>query len=606
MTDSPNLRQQIAAAGSDLLAMWDLLPPGPAGNAIDLARAANDEVPDVLNATDQPRANGRLINAILQDLITYGPQFAALIQALIAAFGMLLVLALTPRGAIAAENLASTSRPGMHVDLAGRAHRVGGLKPLTAMAYHRLAAAAANPPAPPPAPLPIKTVDLRAKCPAVLDQNGYNCCAGCSGTMGHRLAEIIAGNADPLDSVADLYDRCNGGVDEGADLADCVAAMQADGVAPSSLVPNWQIPIEAKIPGVDAARLANPLEGATFLPNQAALLAALQAGTPVYYGIIVTNRFNPDAHGYIGPYGGIAEGGHAVLGLGVSATSNGYAIITRNSWGSDWGDHGNCLLDSSWAQPEVYGAFALSGRNRNQGKLSITGGTTNVVEAVYYSPDAAHLPKAAIDLAGSASSSLTLATWTMSDSALNTALCKAATSGRTVQVAWDVSANTASLSQILAKKLVSSGGSAWNCNFPPHIANNFLTADDAYTLTGNYYFSPTAVQIGSYLVAVRGKPAAETAAATFAALIASGTPVTAWLEPPQTEKLVECQCPNCAGNACPYLPPPPPIPPLPAACTPTDKPREVLIDAFGVHFDWKSQPPRRPAALRRRRWFRRG
>ena len=598
------MRQELAAAGSSTLALWDALPPGPLARAMDIARANTGEVTTNQAINLDPEINGAIFQQFLQDLITYGPQLAALVQALIAIFCLLVAIALTPTRGGAAEPIVSPTAPGVHVDMAGHKHKVGGLRPLTAVQYHRLKAAAAHTAAKAIQPGAIAPIDLRDKCPPVLDQDGYNCCAGCSGTMGHRLAEILAGNPDPDDSVADLYDRCNGGVDEGADLADCVSAMVNNGVAPASLVPQWQIPIEDQVAGLSAARVANPLEQADFLPDQASMLAALEAGKPVYFGIIVTNRFNPDKNGRIGPYGGIAEGGHAVLALGVTSTANGYSYIVRNSWGDGWGASGNCFLDSSWAQPEVYGAFALSGRNRKAAKLSISAGTANVVQAVYYAPDPAHLPAVAYALAGSAATTLDLATWAMSDSGLSTALCSAAGRGVKVATAFDVSSNTNSISLAIAKAIHASGGTAYSCKFPPHIANNFLTADGAYTLTGNYYFSPTALQIGSYLLAVSGTPAAAAAQVTFASLIASGTPVTYLPEPDAGADLVECQCPYCPSGSCPQLPSPATMP-APPACGPADgKPREIIIDVPYVHIDWKTRRPAvRQYAFHRRRLF---
>ena len=402
------------------------------------------------------------------------------------------------------------------------------------------------------------------------------------GTAGHRTAEIIAGNPDPQDSVADLYDRVNGGVDDGADLADCVNAMTSPGVAPSSLVPMYQIPTLSPITGLAAARALNPLEHATFCPDEEAMLAAVESGTPVYFGIIVTNQFNPDSGGNIGPYGGRTEGGHAVLAIGVKPTPHGHAYRVRNSWGKNWGIGGDCWLDSSWAQPSVYGAFAMEGdpRPNKQASLNTVGsvptpsGTGDTVLAAYFFPTTPTQSQLAVALAGSASSSLRLVTWELSDKPLASALSLAASSGKSVAAVLNLTGGTSVAQRVLARQLIASGGSVWSAIFPEKIANNFLEADGKYTLKGNSYWSPTAIQQGTYLLAISGTPTATTCIATFNTLVASGTR-TLSLPEPQRDR--QCAGPDCPNGTCPINSVTPPTP------------REVQLDVGPIHWIWKSQ-----------------
>ncbi len=572
-TPKKTWRQHIEQQDPKLLAYYDSLSP--------------DQLAAVHASVQSTPTPGRWA-AILQILIQAGPQMAALIESLIKIFSTTAVLVLTLCLNTCLLGADPPPRVGVHVDATGKAHKCTGLKPLKPGAYSQLKAAVERRPRPTPTPPKITPVDLREKSPEILDQNGWNCCAGCSGTMGHRLAEIIAGNPDPKDSVADLYDRCNDGVDEGADLSTCINAMTTPGVAPTSLVPNYQIPIESPCPGCAAARAANPLEHATFCPDQPSMLAAVEAGTPVYFGIIVTNKFNPDQSGYIGPYGGIAEGGHAVLAVGVSATANGYAYITQNSWGADWGNKGFCLLDSSWAQPQVYGAFALSGEKRQTPIIAhatvasppAPSGTKDIVMAVYRWPGTPSPQSAALGLIGSASSSLRLATWHLSDGSIGQALCTAATNGLSVQVAYDLSGGTETAQHKIIAQIKASGGTCWSCHFPKKIANNFLEADGVYTLNGSYYYSPTAVQAGTYTLAVSGTPAAAAAIAQFSALIASGT--LASTAPPGRD---ESHWTLCGSDPSPPLPNS--CPSCPNAAT-TPPPREVQLDVGPVHWIWRS------------------
>lgn len=146
-------------------------------------------------------------------------------------------------------------------------------------------------------------------------------------------------------------------------------------------------------------------------------------------------------------------------------------------------------------------------------------GTKDVVVGLYYD----HQAGQATSLAGSSATSIYLATWRLTDGALCQALSLAASRGVAVQVAYNGSAGTADAQYIATRGIVASGGTVIACTFPQHIANNFMSADANYTLQGNYYYSPTAVQIGSYSMAVSGTHAASVNTTTFATIISGGT-----------------------------------------------------------------------------------
>lgn len=156
------------------------------------------------------------------------------------------------------------------------------------------------------------------------------------------------------------------------------------------------------------------------------------------------------------------------------------------------------------------------------GSPPVPSGSKDVVVGVYYAP-ASLMSGLAVDLAGSASTSLRCASWKLTDGTLAAALCMASTRGVSVGVALDLTGGSATAQHLVANQIVASGGTVWSCSFPRHIANNFLTADGSYTIEGNYYWSPSAVQIGSYLLAVSGTSTAAVCGTTFGTLIASGT-----------------------------------------------------------------------------------
>lgn len=150
-------------------------------------------------------------------------------------------------------------------------------------------------------------------------------------------------------------------------------------------------------------------------------------------------------------------------------------------------------------------------------------GSKDVVSAIYYAPNPAHLPGITTLLAGSAESSIRLATWKLTDGTLAAALSQASTRGVSVGVVLDLTGGTDTAQQQIARQLVSSGGTVYNAQFPRHIANNFMVADGNYSLQGNYYFSPTATQTGSYLLSVSGTHAASVNLTTWTTLAESGS-----------------------------------------------------------------------------------
>lgn len=150
-------------------------------------------------------------------------------------------------------------------------------------------------------------------------------------------------------------------------------------------------------------------------------------------------------------------------------------------------------------------------------------GTADRVVSIYYAPDPVHLPGVAIALAGSATTSLKLATWNLRDTTLGTALSAAAARGVRVQAALNLSGGSQTIQHQLARALTSSGGTVWDCGGTRTIGSSLLTADGDYTCLGPYYYSPSAVQTGAYLLSVSGTHSASLAEARFTALISGGT-----------------------------------------------------------------------------------
>jgi hypothetical protein len=203
-------------------------------------------------------------------------------------------------------------------------------------------------------------------------------------------------------------------------------------------------------------------------------------------------------------------------------------------------------------------------------------GSNNTVVGLYYD----HQADQAVSFTTSATTAIKLASWRLTDGTLCSALAVAASRGVAVQVAYDGTSGTNDAQYQATAPIRASGGTVYACSFPRHIANNFLTGDSRYTLQGNYYYSPTAVQIGSYTMAVSGTGTAAECSTVFTTLISGGT-ITALDEPPAAAPVLVSYIDDCgprttpACNAC--TPPPPPQTrtppagcevPLASACSP--------------------------------------
>jgi hypothetical protein len=162
------------------------------------------------------------------------------------------------------------------------------------------------------------------------------------------------------------------------------------------------------------------------------------------------------------------------------------------------------------------------------------------VLATYYSPTE-NLPKAAITLINSSSSAINFAANTFTDPNVAAALSLASSRGVAVSGVFDITHGTANVGQW--RTLLTSGGSVWFATFPASLQNHVLTVDSGTCATGTYYFSPTAVQAGSWLSIVSGTAAVNGFNATFGTLQASGTRQTSWRNNNQAEREASMSAP---------------------------------------------------------------
>jgi hypothetical protein len=142
------------------------------------------------------------------------------------------------------------------------------------------------------------------------------------------------------------------------------------------------------------------------------------------------------------------------------------------------------------------------------------------VLSTYYAPDPRIVPSAT-SLITSGTSQINFAANVFTDPVVAGALCHAASNGKAVKAILDPSAGTTAIREY--RSLISSGGSVWFNPMQNRIENHILTVDGGSCGTGNYYWSPTAVQAGNWFSTLGGTAVTGSFNSTFGSLQASGT-----------------------------------------------------------------------------------
>ena len=241
----------------------------------------------------------------------------------------------------------------------GQVHRAGGLKPLPARIKAQLDAGQKKQITPPQKTTPIPPIDLRKTASPVEDQDGENSCCPHAACHAYRTAAITAGKPDPRSAVADLYQRINGGRDDGADLDNAQDELTQNGVCCLDFAPELGYRDAEEKPGYLQDRATHRELSSTYCGSDAAILAAITNSKPVLIGIDVRRNFSPDESSWISPPRGPGLGGHALTIVGVRPHGVSWDYLIQNSWGQRWGDGGYAWIDHRWADAEDYGAFAV-------------------------------------------------------------------------------------------------------------------------------------------------------------------------------------------------------------------------------------------------------
>lgn len=213
--------------------------------------------------------------------------------------------------------------------------------------------------------LPAK-VDLRADIPPVLDQGALGSCVLNSTTEAMRYCLIKAGKPAPALSRLQIYydtRKIEGSLSEdaGCEIRDAIKSANKTGVGRETLWPYRVAKFAQKPPAAvyaDASNF-NAVEYRRVTVAIADIKAALAAGLPVIIGVTVFDSFESAAVERTGvvPMPNLKKestvGGHSMLAVGYGQRAG--FITVRNSWGTTWGDSGDCYLPEGYIGSIKYG-----------------------------------------------------------------------------------------------------------------------------------------------------------------------------------------------------------------------------------------------------------
>jgi len=198
--------------------------------------------------------------------------------------------------------------------------------------------------------LPV-SVDLRSKCPPVLDQGQLGSCTANALANAHLFCQLNQpGGVDALPSRLFLYynERALRGTvksDSGAQIRDGIKVLAKLGDAPETLWPYDIAKFTVKPPAkvYQAARKHLVMGYQRVAQSLPQLKGALATGFPVAFGFSVYESFKSEivAKTGVAPMPASTErvlGGHAVLAVGYDDSKQVFWV--QNSWGTGWGQKG--------------------------------------------------------------------------------------------------------------------------------------------------------------------------------------------------------------------------------------------------------------------------
>ena len=206
--------------------------------------------------------------------------------------------------------------------------------------------------------LPVK-VDMRAKCPPVLNQGELGSCTANAISSAHlfdQMKQRARGKFQPSRLFIYYNERRMEGTinsDAGAYIRDGFKSIAKEGVCPET---QWLYDVTkfAVKPTAGCYREATKHQAIQYLRLQQTLgqlKGCLAEGYPFVFGFTVYQSFESAQVARTGkvPLPSMGEsvlGGHATMAVGYSDADQ--RFIVQNSWGAEWGDKGYFYMPYSY------------------------------------------------------------------------------------------------------------------------------------------------------------------------------------------------------------------------------------------------------------------
>jgi len=201
--------------------------------------------------------------------------------------------------------------------------------------------------------------------PYVHDQNGVGQCNCDAGTAAIESERIAQGLEPVILSAADLYDRINGGSDNGSTLEDALDKLMNEGVGTKEDCGTtlWKRGFK---PATSSQRARFKITQAYLCPTYNHCMSAVMSGFKLVSGIWWYDSYSSPGDGGWLPSPGGRRGGHAVFGYKPRYRMIGnqiqYGIAHQNSWKVTWGIGGRCVFPLSvYQQGGIGGWYAVKG-----------------------------------------------------------------------------------------------------------------------------------------------------------------------------------------------------------------------------------------------------
>lgn len=195
--------------------------------------------------------------------------------------------------------------------------------------------------------------------PPVHDQNGVGQCNPECATATVEYQRAQQGLPYEELCAPDLYDRINGGGDNGSMLEDALAELLANGVGTMKTcgIKHWKRGMRTA-PAEERARFKyrEVYVAPTFDHYFSGILMGFSGNT----GILWYDNYKPDIDGWL-PTGQGNYGGHSIMGYKPTFRNGQFGVWHQNSWGESWGVRGRMVVAESAYRGPVGGWYLVRG-----------------------------------------------------------------------------------------------------------------------------------------------------------------------------------------------------------------------------------------------------